>query len=76
MDAPLPLNPVSPGWMAFCGIVVGGAALKEVARRIADSPLAVAPKRPSLVGSMVVGMLLKHAVARIGRSAMGLPAGR
>src|SRR6266576_1061585 len=59
MDAPLPLNPVSPAWMVFCGIV-----------------FAVPPKRPSLAVSLVVGLLLTHAVARIGSSAAGLPAGR
>jgi hypothetical protein len=75
MDAPLPLNPVSPGWMVFCGIIVAGATLKEVVSRVAQSPLAAAPKRPSLAGSMVVGLLLKHAVGRIGSGATGLPPG-
>jgi hypothetical protein len=62
--------------MVFCGIVFAVAAFKEVGSRVAASPLAVPPKRPSLASSLVVGLLVTHAVGRIGSSAAGLPAGR
>jgi F0F1-type ATP synthase membrane subunit c/vacuolar-type H+-ATPase subunit K len=76
MDASLPQNPVSPSLLFFCGLIVAGAALKEVVAHIAASPLAVAARRPSLVGTVVVGFLVKEAVGRIGSSAIRVPADR
>lgn len=76
MDPQLPLSPVSPRLMVFCGMVVAAAVLKEVVSRIAESPLAVTPKRPSLSNSMVAGLLLREAVGRIGSSATGQPTAR
>jgi hypothetical protein len=67
-------------WCAYdlilCGIIIAGATLKEVVARIAESPVAIAPKRPSIGTVMVMGFLLKDAVGRIGSDALGLPAGR
>jgi hypothetical protein len=76
VDAPLPQNPMSAGWMTFVGILIAGATLKEVVGRLAKSPVAIAPKRPSMGTVMVVGLLLKSAAGRIGHDAMGLPARR
>jgi hypothetical protein len=70
MDTQLSPNPLSANWRLFCGVIIAGAALKELAR-IAARPLAIVLKRPSLVGTMVIGALLKDAVGGIGRSAMG-----
>jgi hypothetical protein len=76
MDAPLSTKPLGVGWMSLCGVIVAVAALKEIAARIAESPVAVAPKRPSLLATLVAGFLVKEAVGQIGRDALGLPADR
>ncbi len=60
----------------LCGVVIAGAAVKEVVVRIAESPLAITPKRPSIGAVMVIGFLLKDAIGRIGSDALQLSAGR
>jgi hypothetical protein len=76
MDAQVPSPAISPGWVFICGAVMAAEALKETARLLAESPLAVAPRRPSLSTMLIAGFLLKTAVGRLGGGALGLPAGR
>jgi hypothetical protein len=76
MDAPLTQNPLSPGLLFFCGVVVAGAALREVGAHIAKAPLAFAVRRPSLAGTVVVGLFLKEAVDQMASSALGRPTDR
>jgi len=75
MDAPLPRSPLGSGWTLFAGLAVVIAALNEVFSRISHVPLPGAPKRPSLDNAVMVGLLLKEALGRIGDSATGRPAG-
>jgi hypothetical protein len=58
----------------LCGAIIVGATLKLAVDRIAESPMAIAPKRPSLATTMVAGFLLREAVGRIGNDALGRPA--
>jgi hypothetical protein len=75
MDA-LPAAPaIGAGWILICGAVVTGAAVKETVRLLGESPLAVAAKRPSLRTMLIAGFLVRTAVGRIGRDALGLHAG-
>jgi hypothetical protein len=39
----------------LCGILIAGATVKEVVARIAASPVAITPKRPSIGAVMVMG---------------------
>jgi hypothetical protein len=74
MDTPLSSNPLTSGWMLFCGVVVVGAALKEAMARMSQIPHTVPAKRPSAENTIIIGLLLKHAVERIGSSATGTAA--
>jgi hypothetical protein len=76
MDAPLPQNPLSPGLLFFCGVLVAGAAVREVGAHIAKAPLALAVRRPSLAGTLVAGLFVKEAVDQIASSALGRPTDR
>jgi hypothetical protein len=75
MDAHVPQNVTSPGWVFVVGLLIAGTAAKQGLARVASSPIAVLPKRPSLVTTMVAGALIKDAVGRIGSSALGVPEG-
>jgi hypothetical protein len=76
VNASVSRNPMSAGWIMLCGVVIAGAAVKEVVARIAESPVAITPRRPSIGTVMVMGFLLKDAIGRIGSDALQLPAGR
>ncbi|MDX6656864.1 MAG: hypothetical protein QOH62_1657 [Solirubrobacteraceae bacterium] len=76
MDTPLSQDPMSAGWVLACGTIIVGATLKLAADRIAKSPMAMAPKRPSLVTTMIAGVLLRNAVGRLGNDALGHPPDR
>jgi hypothetical protein len=69
MDAPAPMDPLSPRWLVFGGLVVAVAALREAVTRLGG--LAGVPKRPSAGGSVVAGVLLKAAVTRLGAGVTG-----
>jgi hypothetical protein len=75
MDAPVPRSPLGSGWTLFAGIAVVIAAVNEVLSRVSHVPLPGAPKRPSLNNTVIVGLLVKEALGRIGDSATGRPAG-
>jgi hypothetical protein len=66
MSAQPSTSPVTRDRAFLVGLIIAGAALKEGLTRIANSSLATAPKRPSLVGTMIVCALAKDAIARIG----------
>jgi F0F1-type ATP synthase membrane subunit c/vacuolar-type H+-ATPase subunit K len=76
METSLSNDPMSTGWVLFCGTIMVGAALKIAGGRIAESVMVAAPKRPSLGTTMVVGFLLREAVSRIGSDALGRQADR
>jgi hypothetical protein len=63
------MDPLSPRWLVFGGLVVAVAALHEAVTRLGR--LAVLPKRPSAGGSVVAGVLLRAAVTRLGAGVMG-----
>jgi hypothetical protein len=76
MEAPLTKNPLSPGLLFFCGLVVAGAALREVGAHIVKAPLAFAVRRPSLAGTLVAAVFVKEAVDQMASSALGRPTDR
>ncbi len=76
MPAPRPTTAMNPNWSLLLGVILLGAALKDVLGRIVHSRLAVAAHHPSLTGIVLVGGLVKVAIGRIGSSARGLPAGQ
>jgi F0F1-type ATP synthase membrane subunit c/vacuolar-type H+-ATPase subunit K len=76
MDTSLSNDPMSAGWVLLCGTIIVGVTLKLAVGRIAHSPMVIAAKRPSLGTTMIVGFLVREAVARIGSDALGRPADR
>jgi hypothetical protein len=71
MSAQSSKNPVIRDRTFLVGLIIAGAALKEGLTRVANSSLATAPKRPTLVGTMIMCALAKDAIARIGTIGTG-----
>ena len=55
---------MSPGWKFVCGVILVGAALHEVGLRAA--PLLKVLRRPTMVGGLVAGAMVRDAVERLG----------
>jgi hypothetical protein len=72
MGARGPSPSIGVGWVSICGVVIARVALKETVRLLGESPLAVAPRRPSTAAVLVV----PDNVGRLGRGALGLRARR
>jgi hypothetical protein len=66
MSAQLSNNPVTREPTFLIGAIITGVALKEGLTRLARSSFATAPKRPTLMGAVIMYALAKDAIDRIG----------
>jgi hypothetical protein len=66
MSAQLSNNPVTREPTFLIGLIITGVALKEGLTHLARSCFAIAPKRPTLMGAVIVYALAKDAIDRVG----------
>jgi hypothetical protein len=59
-------TPVTADRTFLVGLIITAAVIREGVKRIAKSSLATAPKRPTLMGAMIMCALAKDAIVRIG----------
>ena len=55
---------LSPGWKFVCGVILVGAALRELGPHAPAMPKL--PNRPTIAGGLVAGALVRDAIERLG----------